>query len=45
MLPRADRSFFTHGDVAPRNIMVGEAGNVTGTINWETAGWYPDYWE
>lgn len=45
MLPRADCSVFTHGYIAPRNIMVDEEGLVTGIVDWETAGWYPDYWE
>lgn len=35
---------FTHGDLAPRNIMV--AGTkVTALIDWECAGWYPAHWE
>lgn len=45
MLPRSDRSVFTHADIAPRNIMVDEQNNVTGILDWEFAGWYPDYWE
>ncbi|KAI9666807.1 MAG: hypothetical protein M1831_001583 [Alyxoria varia] len=45
MLPRSSVSAFTHGDVAPRNIMVDESGHITGIIDWELAGWYPDYWE
>ena len=44
MLPKSNQSVFTHGDIAPRNIMV-ENGNITGIIDWEHAGWYPDYWE
>ncbi|KAL8728435.1 MAG: hypothetical protein Q9166_005397 [cf. Caloplaca sp. 2 TL-2023] len=35
---------FTHGDLNPRNIMV-SGDQVTGIIDWETAGWYPSYWE
>lgn len=35
---------FTHADIAPRNIMV-ENGRITGIIDWEEAGWYPEYWE
>lgn len=35
MLSRADRSVFTHGDIAPRNIMADEEGNVTGIFDWE----------
>lgn len=35
---------FTHGDLAPRNVRVKD-GRVTGIIDWEFAGWYPEYWE
>lgn len=45
MLPRSSSSVFTHGDIAPRNIMVDEHHHITGIIDWETAGWYPHYWE
>ncbi|KAF4221952.1 hypothetical protein CNMCM5878_007504 [Aspergillus fumigatiaffinis] len=45
MLPRSDCSVFTHADIAPRNIMVDEENRVTGILDWEWAGWYPDYWE
>ncbi|GIK04362.1 hypothetical protein Aspvir_008443 [Aspergillus viridinutans] len=45
MLPRSDCSVFTHADIAPRNIMVDEQNTVTGILDWEWAGWYPDYWE
>ncbi|KAJ5907438.1 hypothetical protein N7495_000120 [Penicillium taxi] len=43
ILPRLEDSVFTHGDIAPRNVMVDEQSNVTGIPDWETAGWYPDY--
>ncbi|KAF3934903.1 hypothetical protein ABW19_dt0205547 [Dactylella cylindrospora] len=36
---------FTHGDFEHHNILVNERGNITGFIDWESAGWYPDYWE
>ncbi|CAG8124425.1 unnamed protein product [Penicillium salamii] len=35
---------FTHGDFAPRNILV-EGGRVTAILDWEYGGWYPEYWE
>lgn len=35
---------FTHGDLRPRNIMAKD-GNITGIIDWELSGWYPEYWE
>jgi hypothetical protein len=35
---------FSHGDLSSLNILVkGEA--ITGIIDWETAGWWPSYWE
>ncbi|KIM46569.1 hypothetical protein M413DRAFT_441655 [Hebeloma cylindrosporum] len=34
----------THGDLAARNIMV-DNGEITGILDWETLGWYPDFWE
>jgi phosphotransferase family enzyme len=45
MLPRSSCSVFTHGDIAPRNIMVDQDNRITGILDWENAGWYPDYWE
>lgn len=45
MLPRSSKSVFTHGDIAPQNIMVDQNGQITGIIDWELAGWYPEYWE
>lgn len=34
----------THNDIAPKNIRV-KHGKITGIIDWEFAGWYPEYWE
>ena len=45
MLPHSEVSVFTHGDVAPRNIMVDKSCRITGFIDWELAGWYLEYWE
>ncbi|KAJ5129826.1 uncharacterized protein N7515_005865 [Penicillium bovifimosum] len=45
MFPLSERSVFTHADIAPRNVMVDEQNNVTGILDWEWAGWYPEYWE
>jgi len=50
------RIVMTHGDFHPRNIMVSwerdqgsaptaEGIRVSGIIDWELAGWYPEYWE
>jgi serine/threonine protein kinase len=35
---------FTHGDLRPDNIIV-KNNRVTAIIDWEMAGWYPEYWE
>ena len=34
----------THNDLAPRNILVRD-GNVVAILDWELAGFYPEYWE
>lgn len=45
MLPRSDCTVFTHAGIAPRNITIDEQNKVMGILDWEYAGWYPDYWE
>lgn len=35
---------FTHGDPSSLNILVNR-DEVVGIIDWETAGWFPPYWE
>jgi thiamine kinase-like enzyme len=45
LLPRSDISVFTHGDLVPRNIMVDEQYRITAVLDWESSGWFPDYWE
>ncbi|KAL1850170.1 hypothetical protein Daus18300_013038 [Diaporthe australafricana] len=35
---------FTHADLRPNNIMARD-GHITAIIDWEFAGWYPEYWE
>ncbi|RHZ74236.1 hypothetical protein CDV55_107070 [Aspergillus turcosus] len=35
---------FTHGDLSSLNILA-RGDNIVGIIDWETAGWYPSYWE
>lgn len=50
---RGHRIFFTHADLNPRNILVDQAvredgsrgWRVTGIVDWEMAGYYPEYWE
>jgi aminoglycoside phosphotransferase len=44
MMRQDHRVVLTHGDLHPRNIMVKDMV-VTGIIDWECAGWYPEYWE
>ncbi|KAF1345058.1 kinase-like domain-containing protein [Delphinella strobiligena] len=35
---------FTHGDLSSLNVLV-KGETITGIVDWETAGWYPSYWE
>lgn len=36
---------FTHADFSPRNILVDDNCKVTAILDWEFAGWYPEWWE
>ena len=48
MLHTDHRIVFTHADLHPRNLMVKEAPNgveLSGIVDWETSGFYPEYWE
>ncbi|KAH9876024.1 hypothetical protein IAQ61_003489 [Plenodomus lingam] len=36
---------FTHVDLNMRNILVDENMRLSGIVDWECAGWYPEYWE
>ncbi|KAI5923094.1 kinase-like domain-containing protein [Camillea tinctor] len=38
------RPILTHGDLSSLNVLV-RGDEVVGIIDWETAGWYPPYWE
>ncbi|CAK7245296.1 MAG: hypothetical protein STHCBS139747_006872 [Sporothrix thermara] len=40
----AHRIVLTHGDLAPRNILVRD-GAIVALIDWEDSGWLPEYWE
>lgn len=42
---RPYRITFTHGDFKAHNILVGDDGHLSGFLDWESAGWYPEYWE
>ncbi|KIJ26497.1 hypothetical protein M422DRAFT_272420 [Sphaerobolus stellatus SS14] len=43
-LPRNAPITLTHGDLLPCNIIV-QGSEITGIIDWETAGFYPGFWE
>ncbi|KAI0755089.1 hypothetical protein C8Q80DRAFT_1142892 [Daedaleopsis nitida] len=49
MIREDHRTVFTHADLHPRNVMVvdGPDGKVevSGIIEWEVSGYYPEYWE
>ena len=47
MLPRSSpgQYVFTHGDIAPRNILVNDCLDISAVLDWENSGWYPYYWE
>ncbi|KAK2784205.1 hypothetical protein FQN51_004185 [Onygenales sp. PD_10] len=38
------RTFFSHSDLAPRNIII-RNGRIVGVVDWALAGWYPEYWD
>ncbi|CAP79139.1 hypothetical protein E8E15_008489 [Penicillium rubens] len=41
---RQYRTFFAHGDLCPRNIII-RNGDIVAIVDWQFAGWYPEYWE
>ncbi|KAF5017408.1 hypothetical protein F66182_10664 [Fusarium sp. NRRL 66182] len=48
LLPDHGNIYFTHGDLTLGNIIVSGSPDsyaITGIIDWEQAGWYPEYWE
>ncbi|KLJ08492.1 hypothetical protein EMPG_16092 [Blastomyces silverae] len=34
---------FAHGDSSPRNMLVDETSQITAALDWEWAGWFPEY--
>ncbi|KAF8163398.1 kinase-like domain-containing protein [Crassisporium funariophilum] len=47
-MPDNHQITFTHGDIARYNILVsveGEDARITALLDWEQAGWRPEYWE
>ncbi|PVH95055.1 phosphotransferase family protein [Periconia macrospinosa] len=47
LLPDNGPVVFTHGDLRPANIIVtmNSPFKIVAIVDWEQAGWYPDYWE
>lgn len=48
LIPDAGSIYFCHGDLTPTNIILsGSPGlyAIAAIIDWEQAGWYPEYWE
>ena len=43
-LPPTRRLVLCHHDLAPRNIIIDETGNIW-LVDWQLSGWYPDYFE
>lgn len=44
VLDKPHRICFTHSDLNASNILVKD-GRLAGIVDWEFAGWYPEYWE
>jgi len=42
--PTDGQVHLTHGDLLPHNILV-EGSKIAAIIDWETAGYYPEFWE
>ncbi|PNY21222.1 Uncharacterized protein TCAP_07279 [Tolypocladium capitatum] len=46
--PDSGNIYFTHGDLTLGNIIVSDdtgPKRIVGIVDWEQAGWYPEYWE
>ncbi|KAK1144999.1 hypothetical protein N8T08_004714 [Aspergillus melleus] len=41
---KSHRMVYSHGDLKHHNILVKD-GKITGFLDWESAGWYPEYWD
>lgn len=41
---RKHRTMFTHADFNWHNILIRD-GQIVALLDWESAGWYPEYWE
>lgn len=40
----SEQFHFYHPDLGPTNIMMSKDGTVAGIIDWEAAGYYPEFW-
>ncbi|KAJ3509043.1 hypothetical protein NLJ89_g5428 [Agrocybe chaxingu] len=38
------KTVFAHGDLGPHNV-IWKDGRIVAIIDWEFAGWFPEYWE
>lgn len=36
---------FSHNDFAPFNVLIDQNYRLSGIVDWECAGWFPEYWE
>lgn len=36
---------FRNGDFKAHNILINDDGHLSGFLDWESGGWYPEYWE
>ncbi|KAK7688266.1 hypothetical protein QCA50_008636 [Cerrena zonata] len=41
---KSHRILFTHGDIHVHNILA-HNGHISGLVDWDCAGWYPEYWD
>lgn len=41
---RTWRTVFSHGDLGPHNILWKD-GKIVAIIDWEMAGWFPEFWD
>lgn len=41
---KTHRIVFSHGDIHVHNILV-HNGRLCGLVDWDCAGWYPEYWD
>lgn len=39
------RVTFAHDDLKAHSILIDYVGHLSGFLDWESAGWYPEYWE